>query len=384
MKSSWRVAALWLGLGVLSLAAVIGRGPSPPVATLADTLIISGTCTQCEIQLERVAILGGADLPIEFGNRTSLAVMSDGRYLATPILRSELAVFDAAGQFERVVGRMGKGPGEFQSIKALATGPGDTVYVLESGGLVTRLDAGFRYIDRIILQTTATPQGWTVLPSGELALVVVPTRTSTPPNRVHIVGSDGRVRASFARAPRAYPDPGQDYNETVGAVGASHRYGGLWFSKWNDYALQLFVGGRLRKVLVRDADWFRPWEGPDVVRNAPKRPTIEAVAERPDGLLTVIATVVDANFDQNRAVIILGQGLGETRAGTLPLRLMWDSVVEIIDPETGEIVGAVRSDDYLRSPVGGDGTLLYAAREDDIGRYRVFVYRVVLPDEPSG
>jgi 6-bladed beta-propeller len=376
MRSSAGVVALGLGLGVASLVAVTSTACGPArTTTLIDTLTVSDTCSRCEIALERIAVLGGADLPFEFGNTTSLALMSDGRYLAKPLLEGELAIFDAAGRFERIVGREGEGPGEFRSIREVATGPGDTVYVLESGGLVTRLGPDLRYIDRIILER-AKPNGWTVLPSGEIAVVSVPLGTRAPPDRVHVINGDGSVRTSFARAPRNY-DPIADYNETAGVLSPSRRYGGVWFSKWNEYVLQLFVDGQPRKVLARDVDWFRPWEGVEEERNAPRRPTLEAVAERDDGLLTVVATVADANWEQARGAIVQEFGAGERRADALPRRLMWDSVVEIIDPEAGAILAAARSDDYLRLPVGGDGTLLYAAREDDIGRYRIFVYRVV-------
>ncbi len=202
-----------------------------------------------------------------------------------------------------------------------------------------------------------------------------------------MVGRDGRLRTSFAPAPRAYSNPMEDYNETVGFLAPSHRYGGLWFSKLNEYALHLFVDERPRRVLVRDGDWFEPWEGPasgSPGLTAPKRTSISDIAERPDGLVTVIAIVADANWEQNRPALARGRTGGEISSDALPLRLMFDSVVEIIDPETGQIVGTVRSDDQLRVPGGGDGTVLYALRQDDIGRYRILVYKVVFAlDQPA-
>jgi 6-bladed beta-propeller protein len=378
MRSSEGVVAFGVATSVVVMS--VACGPASTITPM-DTLIVSDTCSRCELELEPIAILGGVDLPFEFGSTTSLAVSSDGRYLAKPLVEGELAVFDAAGQFETTVGREGDGPGEFRAIREVAMGPADTVYVLESGGLVTRLGPDLRYVDRIILEQSK-PNGWTVLPSGDIAVVSVPFSTATPPNRVHVVNRDGNVRTSFARAPRSY-DPFADYNETAGVLSPSRRYGGLWFSKWNEYVLQLFVDGQPRKVLTRDVDWFRPWEGVEEDRNAPRRPTLEAVSERDDGLLTVVVTVADANWEQTRAGIVRELGGGEQRADALPRRLMWDSVVEIIDPEAGAILAVARSDDYLRLPVGGDGTLLYAAREDDIGRYRIFVYRVVLAQLPT-
>jgi 6-bladed beta-propeller protein len=388
-RSSWRVVALWLGLGAASLTAVIGRAIVPArVIAPTDTLTVTGTCSECEITLERVAILGGPGLPFEFGSNAQLALMSDGRYLTTPISAYEIAVFGADGKYERTVGRYGEGPSEFTDIRSIGVARGDIVYVLQGISQLTLLGPDLREIDRASPQTPAPAQGWAIMPNGEIAFVTVALGTETPADRVSVIALDGRLRTTFAQAPRAYRNRNEDYNETVGRLSPSLRYDGVWFAKWNRYALHLFVDGRATKTLVRHADWFESWQGPPAGMEGltvPKRSTIEAIKERPDGLVTIVATVTDANWVQNRPEIARGRtGNHDIATGTLPRRLMWDSVVEVIDPETDELVGHARSDDYLRAPVGGDGTLLYAAREDDIGRYRLFVYRVVCAqDQPS-
>jgi hypothetical protein len=326
---------------------------------------------QEELGLERVAILGGADLPFEYGSGVSLGVLTDGRYVTSGAMTDgALPIFRADGRFDRIVGRASPGPGEFRSVREVGL-MHDTVYVLQSGNLVTRLGPDLRYVERFVF-TTPTPAGWTILENGDLAVVGVHLG-GPPSNRVHILRPDGSVRTSLARAPRAY-DRRQDYNEAVGVITESRRYGGVWYGKWNAYELQLFVGGRLTKTVTRDAEWFAPWEGPEV-GGMPRRPTIEAVAERPDGLLLVVLTVADPSWRPSSRRPGEGQ-----RPTQLPRRAMWDSIVEIVDPETGEALASMRSDSYLRSPVGGDGTVLYTAREDDIGRYRLYVYQVHFND----
>ena len=366
-------SARWALTGVLALLASTAFGPA---GVVGQTVTVHD-CSQCEIRLETVAILGGPDLPFEFGSGATLAVMSDGRYLTTPIGDSELAVFNADGEFERTVGQAGQGPGEFLDIRGVGVAPGDMVYVLQVPALLTRLTTDLRYIDRINPHLAATPQGWTIMPDGDVAFVSVPVGTGTRADRVSIIDKTGEVRTSFARAPRAYNL--EDYNETVGFLSPSLRYGGLWFAKLNRYALHLFVDERATRTLVRDAEWFEPWQGPLAGEGLtePKRSSIAGIAERTDGLVMVVVTVSDANWEQNRPDIVRGRLDHGVDPNRLPRRLMFDTIVEVIDPDTGELVGVARSDDSLHTLVGGDGTLLYATREDDIGRYRIYVYRVL-------
>lgn len=365
--------ALWLFLAVpLALAACGGSGRVPVAASAPDTVTVAGSCSECEIEMERVAILGGADLPFEFGSFTSIAVMSDGRYLAGLRDEGQLALFNADGTFERLIGRRGQGPGEFEDIGPVAVLPGDTVYVRQFVGLI-KLGPDFEYISRHTVPIPARLSGWAVLPGGGSAWVAVELQTDAPPNRIHIVNRDFELERSFARAPRTY-DPYKDMNEVAGALAYSSRHDGLWYAKWNEYALHLFVDGEPTMVIERDTDWFEPWEGPDE-GGTQKRPTLAVIAEGPDGLLTTITTVADTSF-AHRAAFYRDYPPGELSSRRYPRQLLWDAIVEVIDPDTGEVLSHTRSDDPLYMPVGGDGSLLYAVREDVIGRYRVYVYRV--------
>ena len=351
-----------------------------PMGAVAQSRTVHD-CQDCDLRLERVAVLGGPDLPFEFGSGAILAITSDGRYLATPFGATELALFGPDGGFERLVGGPGAGPGEFGDIASVAVGPGDTIYVFEFPAQITRLTADLRYHDRFVPALPAAPQGWTVMPDGATAFVAVQIGTGLRGDRLWVFEPGGAVRASFSPAPRAYHL--SDYNETVGFLSPSPRYGGLWFAKLNEYSLHLFVDRRETKTVVRETDWFAPWQGPlggeGLVE--PKRPGVAGVAERPDGRLTVVTLVADADWEQNRPRIVRGRLEHGLNPDLLPRQLMFDSMVEILDPETDEVLATARSDDAVHLPVGGDGTVVYAARADDIGRYRIHVYRLQLPRE---
>lgn len=58
----------------------------------------------------------------------------------------EIRVFDADGRWVGSIGRKGSGPGEFTDLRALWTGPGDTLYAYQGRtGQVSVLDAGGRF-----------------------------------------------------------------------------------------------------------------------------------------------------------------------------------------------------------------------------------------------
>ena len=57
---------------------------------------------------------------------------------------------------------------------------------------------------------------------------------------------------------------------------------------------------------------------------------------------------------------------------------MYDSVIEIIDPESGKVVAATETDDYMRVPMGGDGAIVYTSRDDVVGRFHIFVHKTSL------
>jgi hypothetical protein len=358
------------GRGAVAAFAVLMVMPDAS-ASQQDTIVIHGTCSDCEIRLEPIATLGGADLPFEVDFRSSVAVMSDGSFLVAPTMNTgEVGVFDPAGQFERVVGREGQGPGEYQRISTIRVGPGDTVHVIEYG-LVSKLGPDLAFLNRMPLQSPP-PDQWTVLPSGDLVVLAVRLGGNTPPMRLHVMGRDGRYVTSFAPAPRAYSRT-DDHDERIGALWPSRRYGGLWYAKQNRYALDLYVDHEPQRSIVRELDWFQPWEGdlPGEGFQRPPRPQLTSIAERPDGLLTVVINRADANWQEL------------PRTGTLDRNRVFDGVIEVLDPVAGEVIATMETEDRIAGVIG-DGTLIYIARQDSVGRVRIYVYRIVLPESRYG
>lgn len=352
-------------------------GPSV-LGAQVDTVLVSGSCSSCGINLERVAVLGGVDLPFELTIASQIAVTSDGRLIVGPTANeAELAVFDRAGRFDHTLGRSGDGPGEYRQIRAVLASRADSVKVLEFAA-VTTLRPDLTFADRDLLQAPLA-DGWTLSPSGELILLAVPVGQGKSRNQLHVVGANGAIVSSFAPAPREY-DPRTDYPERLGAVASSFRYGGIWLAKANRHEATLYVDEEPRQLLVRrGAGAFASWEGSTQGEGivVPPRPAVEALTERSDGLLTLVTRVADASWEFNRRNMLREAGPEGPNPRTLDRQLLFDSVVEVLDPETGRMWGQATSDHYLRS-VSGDGSLLYAPVVDVIGRVRLHIFRVQL------
>ena len=108
-----------------------------------DSILIRGSCSECDVRLQPIATLGGASLPFESGMTSFVAMMSDGRFVVAPTMNvGEIAIFRASGEYERVVGREGDGPGEYRNIRAVLVGADDTIRVVEPSR-VTRLAPDF-------------------------------------------------------------------------------------------------------------------------------------------------------------------------------------------------------------------------------------------------
>lgn len=368
----WRWVVSTVVLGAASQT--VGR---PVLLAQQDTVVIDGTPTACSVGLELIASLGGPDLPFELATTSMVAMTSDGRLLVAPTYNEgQIAVFDASGHFERTVGRRGEGPGEYGRIRTVLVGPGDTVWVLERA-TATRLRPDFTFIDRHFLDPPAA-DWWTIAPSGNLVLLATRMGAGRPPSQLHIVGPEGRFVTSFAPAPRAFVSEG-DLIERLGSIAPSKRYHGLWFAKANRYALQLFVHEELRRVVIRNVPWFRPWEGllPLEGLATPPRPAIESLAERSDGLLTVLIRHADAKWEENRSQFVDRSSPEGGNPAMLPRQLIFDSTIEVIDPERGTVVCRGESGEYLRGPIG-DGTLVYAPTQDIVGRVHIRIFRTVL------
>jgi hypothetical protein len=167
-----------LGVG-RRMAAVVYAG-------FASSVLCGGDLTaQSDVQTwvladEASLTLGAADGPshILFDGLIGVVVQSDGTFAVADCGSGEIRFFGSDGRFVKSVGRIGRGPGEFDVLTRLVSGPADSlaafdvtlsrVTIFGPEGSVARVLAVERYTDVL---------GW--LPNG-LLLAVRSRRTPVP------------------------------------------------------------------------------------------------------------------------------------------------------------------------------------------------------------
>lgn len=330
----------------------------------------------CAMELEAVASLGTSTLPFELSVRSRVVALSDGRLLVGPTFNpGQIAVFDADGHFQREIGRAGEGPGEYTRVVDLRVGPGDTIYVVEPSQ-ISVLNSQLEFVRRLVPQRfpvdRASPSG-----AGELVILATAMGSREAPERLHVLDASGAVTRSFATAPRPYVRDVDD-NERPGALAASPMTGGIWYAKQNEYAVELFVDAARSLRLEREVRWFAPWGGyvPREGIAVPPRPMVSELGEDEQGHLIVILRRPDPSFEEKRMEALRGPGEGlSLESFTYDDR--FDTVVELLDPVEGVVIGRLESPLYLSGPL--NGSLVYHRGVDELGRVTIQISRLKYP-----
>jgi len=259
------------------------------------------SCAACRIEAVSVIKLGGGtEKEGLIGSDPMLARDSRGRFLIAPSANgNDILVFSKDGRLEQTIGRKGKGPGEFEEIRRIWVGPGDSVHVFDW--------------DRYTLFTpdfsVARTSGVGNLPWDAIFLrngESIQQKNSAAQNALgypmHLVSPTGQIRKSFgAERPTFEVRDGYASYRTL----ARSSLGGYWSALHTEYRIDRWdTTGVLLQSVRRSVEWFRPWQGPK--RGGPQ---MFGIREDESGQLW----------------ILISPGPGKT-------------IVEMIDLETGQLV----------------------------------------------
>jgi hypothetical protein len=328
-------------------------------------------CPDCAITVQRLVELGtraeaGAVRIADHAVRTS-----DGRYIVANVQANRLLLFDAHGQLVRSVGREGEGPGEFREIAALRLGAADTVHVFDNGNLRETIYSPMleRLGERRLPHRIVRDQVF-LLPDGQRlvnAQIRTPERIGLP---LHLVDSTGEIVRSFGALDTRITRKTPYADVRVMALAPNEQ---VWTAYENKYVLELWsLSGSMRERLVREASWFHPgrvnWD-PAV---DPPPAVICGLRVDAHGLLWVLSMIPDHHWQRGHERVALGGGRYGYRI-TNPAGL-YDSVLEVIDPATGQLLQSRRFDQAFAA-LQPDG-LLIGARQDDDGYEFLDVWRI--------
>lgn len=355
-------------LGALLLAGIATEASAQEYTALEGP----PACTECSLSLEPATLVydesGEAGLTWQ---PTFLARLESGEVL---LVSSEFEPlrFRASGDLIGTLGRQGDGPGEYRSVGSIVVGPADTVWVFDTG-LGRR--SGWS-VDGEFLTSHPVPSGpvsdavifddgsW-VTSGGRLEPETIgfPFHRFSPEGE-HLISFGPEATLSFEE--RLRPPPGMRRNLSEASDGST-----FWSAHAFRYELDHYSASAERlRGFRRTVPWFTP---PDSIvmtpmGDLPPSPRIRSIVQDDEGLLRVAISVPQEDWQS---------GVGERQedprfpgAGVpyVPIEFdqVYDTVLEIIDPETETVLVSHRMDELVMMWVDSEHVATYREDEWDV------------------
>lgn len=377
-RTSWVPGLRTVTVGAVLLIMVV------PVPAAGQHIALDSIvrCATCRIEVGAPIVLQGEH---EQGSITNLVhflrVAHDGSiYFADRDFSDpSIQVHRPDGSLSALkIGRGGGGPGEFRFPSDLHIN-GDTLFVADQRQ--QRITAFHRTTGRVLYTLSNVPvrQGFLPLDDGRVVIGGAVSTRQTAGQPLHVY-SGQRPGLTWERSfgldePILMPGDEPILSRRLARDAGTT----FWAARSNAYHLELWdaATGRVLRSLKGERAWFRPWESASEVvelRRETPRPTIlSSMARGPDGLLWVVfsrarpKTVREwrAAFDTETGMV---DGMGAPVRDT---RLLFETVVEVIDPAAGVVLARHVFQD-LKSTLAGP-SVLYGSWIDEQGLPRAEV-----------
>lgn len=284
------------------------------------------SCASCRIELRQAVTVGGFEDSAGLIAQTSrVARNSRSNHMIGPTENpGEILVFDQRGKLTMRFGKPGNGPGEFTWVRSLIVGRGDSVLVYDgSNGRLTVFTPDLKYGRSLVL--ASNPYDLVHLREGRVVAQFMARSADLIGYPIHLIDASGRVIRSFGSRDAAYSP--SDPMARFRAIAVDPE-GIIWSAHHNRYEIEAWdTLGNYRGTLRRNVDWFRPWKLPDTG----PAPTLRSLWH--DGrYLWVLITVQDLSW----------KGPFPDPFGPNEYHKVWDTMLEVIDPRTGELVASQR------------------------------------------
>lgn len=310
--------------------------PREPVPFARVSGSLGTLCTSCSFTVEHVTSLGDLSDPelIFEGEVPSVVRLSSGAFVAAPATSGwQLLVYDETGEYRESWGQEGDGPGEFRAISRIARLPGDSILVVDYSRRITILDPSGAYVRSSQLDfmpLMVKPMGSSRWVASTMSVPAAPERIGYP---IHLYSADGTFQTAL----------GGDMPVVQSRPSASQRVvvadeEGVWAGRPDRYEIEYWsVSGEQLSVLDRVAEWFpdREVEGAVNPRDEPPSPYLVDLHVDQDGLLWTLSIMADASWAPS-------DGTGYSFAARQGR--FYDTVVEVIDPASGELLASQRFD----------------------------------------
>lgn len=274
-----------------------------------------------------------------------------------------LVLMDDGGGTMRRIQRDGDGPGEFRSPKFVSPYPGGGILIGERDRL-TLLNAEFEFISVARLPLLAVNRDVIVLNDSSI-VIPAPLGAGNTRTHLHRISLEGELLSSWDEGGSearisSFLGPGWNGSIWSSPVGGASAFE---LDRWNP------MTGEREARITRTPEWFGDWHPPTRQSGSetrqvthPDPPEVIALWQMSERHLIVVTRIADRRW----ASTVAGSGYHRR----------FDSIVEVIDVESGEVLGARIFDEFV-SGFASDGRLVFYT-EDRSGYPRVSLVSVRL------
>ena len=275
-----------LALAILAAAFTVAAAQPAPI-----TIPAAPTCTNCTIELTKVATVGKADDPVLLLTYSRIHRGPGRTFITTNgIGATSVVLFDSAGRFTRQIGGRGQGPGEFSGPAFfVGVGRGDSAHFRDQGRRHSIFTPSLDFARLLQLEDPFTSITL-ALPNGAYLATIRPGATLRPGPRppydhsLELISPQGAVVRKFGAV---------EAEESDACVPCSSRYvsttrdrTGFWVVRRNRYAITRYSldGEPTLSFVVDRSPWMTAWT---IMPTAPFS-YLEDVREAPGDRLVVI------------------------------------------------------------------------------------------------
>lgn len=333
---------------------------------IADEL----ACSRCELSFQAKATLV---VPRDTGDVFPSAIRVDAqrRYW---VFRDEAVpvLFDAEGKFLRTLGRLGRGPGEFQMAYDLLLVGNDSLVVMDAvtrrATVLTKSLVPVRYVSLPLYMMTPIVISWpkAIVSGGTLP---TPDGIGRELHRTSLAGTEGAVLKSFG--PGDGEVTGSDASYLLYQNLAQPRNGMFWTSAQRTYDLfQWRADGSLVRAMQRRPTWFaKPSPMNYNWKVEPPPPHIAAIEEDREGLLWIFLKVAATTWRE--AWPVVPEAVREAPGRLIQTDKLFATTIEVIDPRTKRVVARRTFQRFLIGSLSDRRAVFYDV--DPSGEARIVV-----------
>lgn len=338
------------------------------LATASNSELLADSCTRIEFEL--VAELSSTpEQPFDHPNL--MASDGNGFFISPRSAQHQLLHYDKRGAFIRRFDDQGEGPNAIRAIRGII--PQDSlVRVVDPGNarLVT-LDASLDVVEtvpfagRVVYGATDSWRNRDIV----LASYGFGGFRRSVDHLIHVVDPAGNIKHSVK--------PFQHESSVGNFVAiATAPDSTVWVAGTFDHRIEQWdpVSGELLREMAVIPDWFQPLrpdpepgtveDRPGGTRRGPSA-SVRGIAVGPNGLLWVVSQVPDPNL------------VMPERGEPMPTpQEAIDAVIEVLDPESGEVRARCRLNGFVQSFLGDRMIPVY--RESRRGEPHMSIYRPIL------